>query len=81
MTGKTQKLILFIAFSLFFSPLFAQEAASKDEMLAPGKVGREGMFPVYANDIIPGSYEISAESSSSMFRIIKSIFWISGRIY
>ena len=67
-------LALILNFSLLTShfSLFAQ-VASSDEMLTPQKVGREGMIPVLASDIAEGEYEIEAESSSSMFRITKSL--------
>ena len=65
---------LALNFSLLTShfSLFAQ-VASSDEMLKPRKVGREGMVSVLAADIAEGEYEIASESSSSMFRITKSL--------
>lgn len=57
--------------------LFAQSVdslvASESEMLKPRAVGTDDMCAVYATDIADGSYVVDSESSSSMFRITKSV--------
>lgn len=56
----------------------AEEEASSaliagEEEKAPAQaVGREDMLPLYAEDIAEGVYDIEAETSSSMFRIVKA---------
>lgn len=46
--------------------------ASDDERAPSQSVGEDDMVPVYGSDIADGIYEIEAESSSSMFRIVKA---------
>lgn len=46
--------------------------ASDDERAPSQSVGEEDMEPVYGADIADGTYEVEAESSSSMFRIVKA---------
>lgn len=46
--------------------------ASDDERAPSESVGEDGMEPVYGADIADGVYEVEAESSSSMFRIVKA---------
>ena len=66
--------ILALLLSIFnFQFSVSAQVASSDEMLKPRKVGREGMVSVLAADIAEGEYEIASESSSSMFRITKSL--------
>lgn len=36
------------------------------------EVGVEGMYPIFGEDIVPGTYEVTVESSSSMFPIEKA---------
>jgi sirohydrochlorin cobaltochelatase len=43
--------------------------ASSEEMAVPQAVGEEGMEPVYGSDIADGTYQITVDSSSAMFRI------------
>ncbi len=45
------------------------DVASEEEQVKPREVGVEGMFPVYGKDIKDGVYEVTVESSSSMFRV------------
>ncbi|MBQ7562584.1 MAG: sirohydrochlorin cobaltochelatase [Lachnospiraceae bacterium] len=45
------------------------EVADASEMTTVSEVGGEGLTPLSASDIADGTYEIEAESSSSMFRI------------
>jgi hypothetical protein len=47
----------------------SSQVASSDEMAAPQAVGEEGMEPVYGSDIADGTYQITVDSSSAMFRI------------
>lgn len=51
--------------------------ASEEERAASKSVGEEGMIPVYGTDIKDGTYPIEAESSSSMFRIVKAELTVS----
>ena len=46
--------------------------ASDDERAAQTLVGPEGCYAKYADEIEEGVYEIDADSSSSMFRIVKA---------
>lgn len=46
--------------------------ASDDERAPSQSVGEDGMQPVYGADIADGVYEVEAESSSSMFRIVNT---------
>lgn len=51
----------------------ANEMVAGEDEKAPAKqVGKEGMVPVYGSDIIDGTYDITVDSSSSMFRIVKA---------
>ena len=45
------------------------EVATSEEMTEVEEVGREGMIPVTADQLIDGTYEIRVDSSSSMFNI------------
>ena len=47
----------------------APEAAQEVETVAPEPVGFAGMEPVYADALRDGEYEITVDSSSSMFQI------------
>ncbi len=49
----------------------SDQVASSEEMTEVDEVGWEGMVPVTADQINDGTYEISVESSSSMFKIEK----------
>lgn len=68
-------------FSIFTFPFVAQSVdslvASESEMLKPRSVGTDEMLSVFAGDIAEGVYEVESESSSSMFRITKSILTVS----
>lgn len=44
--------------------------ASPDEMAEPSDIIREGMVPVHAEDISDGVYDVTVDSSSSMFNIV-----------
>ena len=73
---KSLVIAIIFQFSIFnFHFAFAQ-VASESEMLVPQKVGTDSMIPVRAADIAGGDYEIEVESSSSMFRIAKSILHV-----
>lgn len=45
------------------------KVASADEMVEPEDVVEEGMEPVYGDSVKNGTYAVTVESSSSMFRI------------
>lgn len=48
------------------------QVAAADERAAEETVGKYGMLPVYGIDVKDGTYPIEAESSSSMFRIVRA---------
>lgn len=52
------------------------QVASESERAGSLEVGVEGMTPVYAADITEGVYEITVESSSSMFPIEKAVLTV-----
>ena len=52
--------------------------ASGSETVAAEAVGTENMVPVTAGDLQEGTYEISVDSSSSMFRIVGCELTVSG---
>ncbi len=45
------------------------QVAGDSEKTTVEEVGVEGMFPIYGKDIVDGTYDITVESSSSMFKI------------
>ena len=51
------------------TPADTSQVASSEEMTTVDEVTWEGMEPVYGTDLYPGSYEITVDSSSSMFSI------------
>ncbi len=52
--------------------------ASGSETIAAESVGTENMVPVTAGDLAEGTYEITVDSSSSMFRIVGCELAVSG---
>ncbi|MBR0142137.1 MAG: hypothetical protein IJM19_07820, partial [Ruminococcus sp.] len=46
-----------------------QEASEEKQTVPPEEVGYEGMTAVYAENLVDGEYDISVDSSSSMFKI------------
>lgn len=48
------------------------QVASESERAGSSEVGVEGMTPIYGTDIVDGVYEVTVESSSSMFPIEKA---------
>ena len=48
------------------------QVAGDSEKTTVEEVGVEGMFPIYGKDIVDGTYGITVESSSSMFKIEKA---------
>ena len=48
------------------------QVASDSEKVTPQEVGIPGMTPITADDVADGTYEVTVESSSSMFRIEKA---------
>lgn len=53
------------------------QVASDEEKVRPQTVGVEGMRPVSGRDVKDGTYEVEAESSSSMFRIERAVLTVS----
>lgn len=53
--------------------------AGDDERAAQQTVGEEGAEPVYAENLIEGTYEIEVDSSSSMFRIVHADLTVKDR--
>lgn len=52
------------------------QVADSNEMAAIKDVGTEGTSPIYGDDIEDGEYEISVDSSSSMFKIEKAVLTV-----
>lgn len=46
------------------------KVASPDEMATPVEISDDGLTPVYAGSLKDGTYDISVDSSSSMFNIV-----------
>ncbi|MGN0658638.1 MAG: hypothetical protein ACI4LA_03430 [Emergencia sp.] len=53
-----------------------EEVAGSGEMSSVEEVGVEGMFPIYGTDIVDGTYDITVESSSSMFHVEKAVLTV-----
>lgn len=51
---------------------YSQTASAEEQVSNTNTVGEYGMLPIYGRDVKNGTYEIEAESSSSMFRIVKA---------
>lgn len=58
---------------------YSQTASAEEQVSNTGTVGEYGMLPIYGRDVKDGTYEIEAESSSSMFRIIKAELTVKGQ--
>ena len=56
----------------------SDQVATSEEMTDVEEVGWEGMVPVTADQLRDGTYEISVDSSSSMFNIEKCELTVSG---
>ena len=80
-------LVICLILSVFFaftSICFAEEdgkisydkVADSGDMAAVEKVGLEGMEPIYGKDVADGTYEVTVESSSSMFQIEKAVLTV-----
>lgn len=52
------------------------QVASESERAGSSEVGVEGMMPVYGTDVADGVYEVTVESSSSMFPIEKAVLTV-----
>lgn len=52
------------------------QVASESERAGSSEVGVEGMTPIYGTDIVNGVYEVTVESSSSMFPIEKAVLTV-----
>lgn len=50
----------------------ADQVASEDEMAAAQQIGEEGMIAVSGKDVKDGTYDITVDSSSPMFKITKA---------
>lgn len=50
----------------------ADQVASEDEMAAAQQIGEEGMIAVSGEDVKDGTYDITVDSSSPMFKITKA---------
>lgn len=51
---------------------YGQTASSDEQVSNTQTVGKYGMLPIYGKDVKDGTYDIEAESSSSMFRIVEA---------
>ncbi len=67
---------LVLVFQFLFSNFLFSQVASESEMLTPRKVGTDEMIEVFASDLLDGDYSVEVESSSSMFRITKSLLHV-----
>ena len=55
-----------------------QDLIAGEEEKAPAKpVAKEGMVPVYAENVKEGSYPVEVDSSSSMFRIVDAVLTVA----
>lgn len=52
------------------------QVASESERAGSSEVGVEGMTPIYGTDIVDGVYEVTVESSSSMFPIEEAVLTV-----
>lgn len=52
------------------------QVALEDEKAGVQEVGVEGMKPVYGKDILDGVYEVTVETSSSMFPVEKAVLTV-----
>jgi hypothetical protein len=74
---KSIFLAIILQLSIFNFPFSAfPQSASSSEVLAPRKVGTDDMLELFAEDVLDGDYDISVESSSSMFRIVQSVLHV-----
>lgn len=53
------------------------QVATKDEMVTPETVVEDGWMPVYGDKLLDGDYEISVNSSSSMFKIVNCVLHVA----
>ena len=53
------------------------KVASAADMTTVNQVGVEGMEPISASDVKDGTYEVTVESSSSMFKITKAVLTVA----
>lgn len=58
--------------SVCFAAEGYEKVAGIGDMATVEEVGVEGMSPIYGEDIVDGVYDITVESSSSMFNIEKA---------
>ena len=52
------------------------KVADSADMTTVEQVGVEGMEPITADSVVEGTYEVTAESSSSMFKITKAVLTV-----
>lgn len=58
--------------------LLAQRVADAQDDIAMRRAGHYGMVPVYGRDIADGTYDITVDSSSPYFRIVKATLTVQG---
>lgn len=54
----------------------SDQIASDDEKAPVQEVGEDGMVAVYADDVKDGEYDITVDSSSSMFKIVEAVLTV-----
>ena len=73
-------LMLILVFLLMAGPVRADEkhsgVAGENDMATPREVVKYGMLPIYARDVVEGSYEIEIDSSSNFFHINRCILTV-----
>lgn len=60
----------------FADDISYDQVAGSGEMTTVQEVGTEGMEPVYGKDVKDGVYEVTVESSSSMFPVDKAVLTV-----
>ena len=73
---KFRRLVALVLFLASTSCLFAQDVAETSENPLNKKLSVEGLLPVLADDIEEGSYEIDIATSSSMFKVEKTVLTV-----
>ncbi len=64
--------MLFAGSTVAFAAKGYEQVAGSSDMATVEEVGIEGMEPVYGKDVKDGTYDVTVESSSSMFNIEKA---------
>lgn len=65
---------------LLVSAVSYGQTASDDEQVKADRVGVEGMSPIYGTDVEDGVYQVSVESSSSMFRVEEAYLTVEDHV-